>query len=75
LIETGIGLAALTGGVGGDSAGDGGDGIGDPTSSSDITSELLYMLKKLTFNSGEVRYSRCVDGDRYWAGAHWWGWP
>jgi hypothetical protein len=66
LMETGIGLA-LTGG-------DGRDGVGDPTSSRDIASDLLYMLKKVPCNSGVVRCSRYVDTDRYWAGgAHWWG--
>jgi hypothetical protein len=65
---------ALTGGDGGDSAGDGGDGVGDPTSSSDIPSDLLYMLNSLPFNSGDVRCSRFVDRDRYSAGgAHGWG--
>jgi hypothetical protein len=75
LIQKGIGLAALTGGDGGDSAVDGGDGVGDSTSSSDIASGLLYMLKNHQFNSGDVRYSRFVDTDMYWAGsAHRWGW-
>jgi hypothetical protein len=75
LIQTCNELAALTGGDGGDSAGDGGDGVGDPTSSSDISSDLLYMLNNLQFNSGDVRCSSFVDRDRYWAGgAHGWGW-
>jgi hypothetical protein len=74
-IETCIALAALTGGDGGDSAGDGGDGVRDSTSSSDIASDLLYMLDNLQFDSGDVRYSRFVDTDRYWAGCpHGWGW-
>ena len=75
LIETGIGLAALTGGDGGDNAGDAGDGVGDPTSSSDIAKYLLYMLNNHPLNSDDVRYSRFVDTDRYWdGGAHGWGW-
>jgi hypothetical protein len=71
LIEPGIGLAALTGGDGGDSAEDGGDGVGDRTSSNDIALNLLYMLNNLPFNSGDVRF---VGWDSYWAGAHGWGW-
>jgi hypothetical protein len=54
----------LTDGDGDDSAGDGGDGVGDPTSSSDIASNLLYMLNNLPFNSGDLRYSRFADTDR-----------
>jgi hypothetical protein len=53
--------------------GDGRDGVGDPTSSSDIASDLRYMLNNLQFNSGDVWYSRFVDRDRYCAGgAHGW---
>jgi hypothetical protein len=75
LIETDSGLAALTGGDAGGSAGDAGDGVGDPTSSSDIASDLLYMLNNLPFNSGDVRYSCFADTDMYWAGgAHGRGW-
>jgi hypothetical protein len=75
LIQTGIGLAALTGGDGGDSAVDGGDGVRDSTSSSDIASDLLYRLDNHQFDSGDVRCSRFVDTDRYWAGSvHRWGW-
>jgi hypothetical protein len=71
----GIWLAALPSGDGSDGAGYAGDGVGDPTSSSDIAKDLLYMLNNLPLNSDDVRYSRFVDTDRYLAGgAHGWGW-
>jgi hypothetical protein len=67
LIEIGIWLALLTGVAGGDGASDAGDGAGDRTTSSDLARDVLYMLKNVHFNSGDMEYSPAVDGDRYLA--------
>jgi len=69
LIGTGIGLAALTGGDAGDGVGVAGDGVGVITASRDLPKDLLYMLNNFQLNSGDVRHSRFVDRDRYWAGS------
>jgi hypothetical protein len=45
LIEIGIWLAVLTGGDGGDVAGEAGDGAGDRTPSNDMANYVLYILK------------------------------
>ena len=60
-LETDIGLAALTGG-------DGGDDTGDRAASSDIARDVLCVLNNSYFNSGNVRYSPSVDRDRYLTG-------
>jgi len=69
LVETGIALAALPGG-------DGGDGAGVTAASSYIAKDFLYMLNNFQLNSVDVRHSRYVDRDRYCAGGtpgwRWW---
>jgi hypothetical protein len=71
----GIRLAMLTGGDGGDGAGNGGDSEGDRTASNDMARDVLYMLKNLHFNSGNARYPPSVDSDGYLAGCvPEWGW-
>jgi len=65
LIETGVWLATLTGGDGGDDTADAGDNDGDRTALIHIARDFLYMPKKFDFNSGHPRYSPCVGGDRY----------
>jgi len=75
LIETGVWLATLTGGDGGDDTADAGDNDGDRTALIHLVRDVLYMLKNYYINSGDVRYSPSVDSDRYLAGdAHRWGW-
>jgi len=76
LIGTGIGLAALTGGdasdgvgVASDGVGVAGDGVAVAAASSNLPKDLLCMPNNFQLNSGDVRHSRFVDRDRYWAGS------
>ena len=69
LIGTGIGLAALTGGDASDGVGVAGDGVAVAAASSNLPKDLLCMPNNFQLNSGDVRHSRFVDRDRYWAGS------
>jgi hypothetical protein len=73
-METCICLAVLMGADARDGIGDAGDSDGDRTTSSDMATNVLYMLKKLAFHSGDVACLPSVDVDRYLAGCtHGWG--
>jgi hypothetical protein len=75
LVEMGIWLGDFSGADGSDGTGDGGDGEGDRTASKDVARDVLYMLKYLHFNSGNVRYAPSIDRDGCLAGcAPGWGW-
>jgi hypothetical protein len=52
---------------GGDGASDVRDGAGDRTTSNDVVRNVLYMLKNVHPNSGDVEYSPSVDPDGYLA--------
>jgi hypothetical protein len=67
LTETGIWLAPLIDVEGGDGASDIRDGDGDRTTSNDMVQDVLYMLKNVHSNSGDVEYLPSVDRDRYLA--------
>jgi hypothetical protein len=66
-MEMGIWLGMLMGGDAGDGIGDAGESDGDRTTSSDMAGHVLYTLKKLPFNSGDVENSPSVHGDGYLA--------
>jgi hypothetical protein len=67
LTETGIWLAPLIDVEGGDGASDVRDGAGDRTTSNDVVQDVLYMLKNVHSNSGDVEYLPSVVRDRYLA--------
>jgi hypothetical protein len=69
LIETDIWPAPLTVVEGGDGAWDAGVGARDRTTSNEVARDVLYMLKSVHSNSGNVEYSHYVDRDGYLAGS------
>jgi hypothetical protein len=68
LIEMGMWLTALTGGNAGDSTGDPRDNEANRITSRHVAANALDILKTFHFNSGDVRYARSDDRDRYMAG-------
>jgi hypothetical protein len=52
---------------GGDVASDVRDGAGDRTTSNDVVRNVIYRLKNVHSDSGDVEYLPSVDRDRYLA--------
>jgi hypothetical protein len=59
-------LAALTGGDGGDGTGDDGKTDGDRTTNCHVAANVLYIVKKFRFNSGDVRSAPTLHRDGMW---------
>jgi hypothetical protein len=67
LLETGIWPPPYIQVDDGDGASDVRDGTGDRTTANDVVRDVLYRLKNVYSNSGDVEYLPSVDRDRYLA--------